>query len=80
LYGGAAGGGKSEALLMWLAEGIDIPHYSGIIFRRIEDDLTTQTIRWSQRRCGFMGHLGAFQRFRQVLAVPKRRHHSTGRP
>jgi hypothetical protein len=40
LYGGAAGGGKSEALLMWLAEGIDIPHYSGIIFRRIEDDLT----------------------------------------
>lgn len=40
LYGGAAGGGKSEALLMWLAEGVHIPHYSGIIFRRIEDDLT----------------------------------------
>ena len=34
LYGGAAGGGKSEALLMWLAEGIDIPDYSAIIFRR----------------------------------------------
>lgn len=34
LYGGAAGGGKSEALLMWLAEGIEIPSYSGIIFRR----------------------------------------------
>lgn len=40
LYGGAAGGGKSEALLMWLAEGCEIPRYSGIIFRRIEDDLT----------------------------------------
>lgn len=34
LYGGAAGGGKTEALLMWLAEGVHIPRYSGIIFRR----------------------------------------------
>lgn len=34
LYGGAAGGGKSEALLMWLAEGIHLPSYSGMIFRR----------------------------------------------
>lgn len=34
LYGGAAGGGKSECLLMWLAEGIDIPGYTGLIFRR----------------------------------------------
>lgn len=34
LYGGAAGGGKSEALLMWLAEGVKIPSYCGIVFRR----------------------------------------------
>lgn len=34
LYGGAAGSGKSEALLMWLAEGIHLPTYSAIIFRR----------------------------------------------
>jgi phage terminase large subunit-like protein len=34
LYGGAAGGGKSEALLMWLAEGIHAKTYSGVIFRR----------------------------------------------
>ena len=33
LYGGAAGGGKSEALLMWLAEGINNPRYSAVIFR-----------------------------------------------
>jgi len=36
LYGGAAGCGKSEALLMWLAEGVGkgIKDYSAIIFRR----------------------------------------------
>ena len=34
LYGGAAGGGKTEALLMWLAEGIGVPGYSAIFFRR----------------------------------------------
>ncbi len=39
LFGGAAGGGKTEALLMWLAEGIHIPDYSGIIYRRYIEDL-----------------------------------------
>lgn len=34
LYGGAAGGGKTEGLLLWLAQGIDQPGYSGIFFRR----------------------------------------------
>src|SRR6476620_1861568 len=34
LYGGAAGGGKTEALLMWLAQGITVPGYSAIFFRR----------------------------------------------
>jgi hypothetical protein len=34
LYGGAAGGGKTEALLMWLAEGVEVPGYSAIFFRR----------------------------------------------
>lgn len=34
LYGGAAGGGKSESLLMWLAEGIHLPDYSAVAFRR----------------------------------------------
>lgn len=39
LFGGAAGGGKSEALLMWLAEGISIPGYTGVLFRRHAADL-----------------------------------------
>ncbi len=34
LYGGAAGGGKSEALVMEALRQVHIPHYSGIIFRR----------------------------------------------
>lgn len=34
LFGGSAGGGKSEALLMWLAEGVNIPDYKAIAFRR----------------------------------------------
>ena len=40
LYGGAAGGGKTEALLMWLAEGIDVPTYSAVFFRRTYAQLT----------------------------------------
>lgn len=34
LYGGAAGGGKTEALLEWLKQGIHIPAYSGLFLRR----------------------------------------------
>ncbi len=34
LFGGAAGGGKSAALLAWALEGVDTPGYAAIIFRR----------------------------------------------
>ncbi|MDO5398955.1 MAG: terminase family protein [bacterium] len=33
-YGGAAGGGKSDALVAEALRQIDIPHYKGIIFRK----------------------------------------------
>jgi len=33
-YGGAAGGGKSDALLMGALEYVDVPKYSAIIFRK----------------------------------------------
>jgi predicted phage terminase large subunit-like protein len=39
LYGGAAGGGKSDALLMAALQFVDIPEYSAIIFRRSFTDL-----------------------------------------
>ena len=38
-YGGAAGGGKSDALLMGALQWVDIPDYSAIIFRRKLTDL-----------------------------------------
>ena len=34
LYGGAAGGGKSDALVAEALRQVHIPHYKGIIFRK----------------------------------------------
>lgn len=39
LYGGAAMGGKSDALLMAALQYVDRPNYSAIIFRRTHEDL-----------------------------------------
>lgn len=39
LYGGAAGGGKSDALLMAALIYVDVPGYAGILFRRTFADL-----------------------------------------
>ena len=40
LYGGAAGGGKSDALLAEALRQVDIPHYRGIIFRKTVPQLS----------------------------------------
>lgn len=40
LYGGAAGGGKSDALLMAALQYVDVPGYSAILFRRTYADLS----------------------------------------
>lgn len=39
LFGGAAGGGKSSALLMSALQYVDVPSYSAILFRRTYADL-----------------------------------------
>src|SRR5690349_23466030 len=38
-YGGAAGGGKSDALLMAALQYVDVPGYAAILFRRTYTDL-----------------------------------------
>lgn len=40
LYGGSAGGGKSEALLMAALEYVDRPHYAALLLRRTYADLS----------------------------------------
>lgn len=38
LLGGAAGGGKTIAALVWLLEGVDIPGYNAAVFRKFQTD------------------------------------------
>jgi predicted phage terminase large subunit-like protein len=40
LFGGAAGGGKSDALLMGALQFVDVPGYAAILFRRTYADLS----------------------------------------
>jgi hypothetical protein len=40
LYGGAAGGGKSDALLMAALQYVEVPGYAAILFRRTYADLS----------------------------------------
>lgn len=40
LYGGAAGGGKSDAILMAALQYVDVPGYAAVIFRRTYPQLT----------------------------------------
>jgi predicted phage terminase large subunit-like protein len=46
LYGGAAGGGKSYALLIDFARYIDNPRYGGVIFRRTCPQITNEGGLW----------------------------------
>lgn len=39
LFGGSAGGGKSDALLMAALQYVEVPHYAAILFRRTFADL-----------------------------------------
>jgi predicted phage terminase large subunit-like protein len=41
-YGGAAGGGKSDALLMAALQYVDVPSYAAILFRRTYADLALE--------------------------------------
>jgi len=57
LYGGAAGGGKSEALLAGALRWVDSPHFRGLILRRTYADLDRSLIERSRAlfRAAFAG-------------------------
>ena len=52
LYGGAAGGGKTDWLLMGALQYIDVPEYTAIIFRRtfkqlsLAEGLMNRAMEW----------------------------------
>jgi len=52
LYGGAAGGGKSDALLMGALQYADVPGYAGLLFRRkltdhkLPDSILSRAKKW----------------------------------
>jgi phage terminase large subunit-like protein len=52
LYGGAAGGGKSDALLMAALQYADVPNYAAILFRRkltdhkLPDSILNRAMKW----------------------------------
>ena len=57
-YGGAAGGGKSEALLVDALYGVEHPSYRAILFRRTFDELKKSLI---DRARDFYPHLGGVE-------------------
>ena len=52
-YGAAAGGGKSDALLMAALQYADVPGYSALIVRRNVADLALPSARLNRPRGGF---------------------------
>ena len=55
LYGGAAGGGKTQALVMGALRHIGKPHYNAIIFRRTFPELEGEVIPVSRQWYPFCG-------------------------
>jgi predicted phage terminase large subunit-like protein len=58
LFGGAAGGGKSDALLMGALQFVDVPGYAAILFRRTYADLSLPSALMDRAR-GWLGGTSA---------------------
>lgn len=54
LYGGARGGGKTEAGIIWISEPIAIPRYNGLVLRKNAKDLSqwVRRTKWMLRSTG----------------------------
>jgi hypothetical protein len=58
MFGGAVGGGKTEALLRWLAEPVGIPGYSGLFLRRTHTQMRGSPTTPIERSWRFFAPLG----------------------
>ncbi|QDE83297.1 hypothetical protein BHS07_18005 [Myxococcus xanthus] len=55
LFGGAAGGGKSDALLMAALQYVDVPGYAAVLFRRTYQDLNQPDALIPRSKAWLMG-------------------------
>ncbi len=70
LYGGAAGGGKSDALVIEALRQVHIPHYRGLILRKT---YPSSVIWWTRAWPTTSGlFYGAVQRHQPCVGVPQR--------
>ncbi len=63
LYGGARGGGKTEAGIVWLTDYIDHPRYRALVIRKNADDLTD----WVDRAQRMYANLGVKVAYRPAV-------------
>lgn len=66
LYGGAAGGGKSDALLMGALQFVDVPGYAAILFRRSYADLSQPGALMDRAREWFTPYKGQGVRWSEI--------------
>ena len=70
LYGGAAGGGKSDALVIEALRQVHIPHYRALILRKTYPQLSDW---WTRARCTTTGvPAGTVQRHGPCVELPQR--------
>ena len=72
-YGGAAGGGKSDALLMAALAYVDVPGYAALLLRRTFADLSLPGALMDRAHQWLGPHGGALERPRPQLDLPERR-------
>ena len=70
LYGGAAGGGKSDALVIEVLRQVDVPHYRGLIVRKTYPQLSELIDKTMQLQAGLPE--GAVQRVQPRVDLPQR--------
>ena len=72
LFGGAAGGGKSDALLMAAVQYVDVPGYAAVLFRRTFADLALPGAAMSRAQEWAGAHRREVGRQQEDVEVPFR--------